>query len=453
MAEIKKTELLFDTVVRLLRRGAHANVRRLLLKSHPSEIAGVIRQMSDHQGVALIGEIRQSDVEPKAFAELGGPFLKTYLSFKDDKAHVAEVLQKLPEDEAAALLAEVGDEAAAQIMALMHDAAKAEVTEILEYDEGTCGRIMAVNIASLNQKLSAREAIDAIQKAETTESLFYIYVIDDFENLVGVVSLRQLLQADKNLALSSLMAREVIRITAYQSQEEAAHLIEEYNFVCLPVVNETGKLIGMVTVDDIIDFIRDEAQDDVLQMAGVESEAIDDFSYWRAAGSRGFWYLMLFVGGIFCSELIMRFFPGVSEEFRLIALAPLVLRLGGSIATQTSTFTQQSVLNGDIERGRAFRALWGQNAVTLAVAVALSLVAFAYAAWRFPNSIHQACGSALSLFVVAVFSLCLGMFVPLAANRLRLDSPVVSSRFFHFVMDVLSLFIFFYFTWRWRQLV
>lgn len=448
--EVKKAEILLDTIKRLTRRNARTNIRRLLLKSHPSEVAGVIRQLPDHEGVGLISEIRGSDIEAETFSELGGSFLETYLSRADDKSHIAEVLQRLPEDEAAKLLADIDKELTAEIMGLMHVGTQAEVAEILQYDENTCGRIMAVNVFTLNQNLTAREAINEIQNTSSPESLFYIYVIDDFENLVGVISLRQLLQVDKEFKLADFMIRDVIRVHAYQTQEEAAHYIEEYNYVCLPVVNETGKLIGMVTVDDIIDYIRDEAQDDVLQMAGVEKEAIEDFSFKRAFLSRGFWYLLLFVGGVLTSELIISFFPNFPESIYLLSFAPLVLRLGGSIATQTSTFLHQGVLSDDIERGRAVRALWGQNAVTLAVSGLLATATFLFSILFHPGLTAYALGVSLGLMVVALCAMILGHVVPYLSAKIRVDSFKVSSRFFHFTMDVLSLLIFFVFVWRWK---
>ena len=451
--ETKKSEILFDTIRRLARRNAWSHIRRLLLKSRPADVAAVIRQMTDADAVDLIYEIRASAIEAKTFCELGSRFLGTYLALKDDKVHIAEMLQTLPEDEAAALLADLDDDLKNEILALMHVGTQAEVNELLEYDEGTCGRIMAVNVFALNQKLTTREAIDAIQQANTPESLFYIYVIDDYENLVGVISLRQLLQASKTLTLSHFMSIDVVRVTAYQSQEEAANFIEEYNYVCLPVVNENGKLIGMVTVDDIIDFIRDEAQDEVLQMAGVEKEAIEDFSFGRAFVSRGLWYFLLFLGGILACELILFFFPMVPSAIRFLGFAPLVLRLGGSIATQTSTFFQQSILSEDIEREHALRAFWGQNLVTAEVALLLASFTFLYSWLRVSLTVLGALGVSLGLLVLTFFSLLLGILVPLILHHLELDTLKLSSRFFHFAMDLLSLLIFYDFLWLWHRYV
>lgn len=450
MVEMTRSEVLFDSVTRLMRRSAFSHIRRLLLKAHPSEVAGVLRQLPDDQALQLLSQIRNSETEALAICELGSSFLETFLNKTDDKGHVAAVLQKIPEDEAANLLADLDEEDAKEIMALMQSVTQEEVTEILDYEEGTCGRIMAVNVFALNQNLTAREAINEIQNTNTPESLFYIYVMDDLEKLVGVVSLRQILQVEKSLKLCDFMTRDVIKVTSYQSQEEAAHYIEEYNYVCLPVVDESDILVGMVTVDDIIDFIRDEADEEVLQLAGLEKEAIEDFSFFRAFSSRGFWYFLLLAGGILSAELILYFFPDFPQKFYILAFAPLVLRMGGSIAMQTSTFVHQSVLSDDVQRSLAIRALWGQNAVTFIVAFLLAVVAYCFTLWRLDTSSQYAFGVAAGFVSVAFFSLCLGLLVPYLSSKIKLDSVKVTSRLFHFVMDFLSLAVFFFFVWYWQ---
>lgn len=452
--EFKKSDILLETVKRLTRHGIPAHVKRLLIKSHPSEIAAVVRQLPDEDGVDLMGHIRGHGVEASTFLELGGSFIETFLRVhehkSEEKKHIAEVLQKLPEDEAAHLLDNIAEDEAREIMSLMHAGTQQEVEEILEYEAGTCGRIMAVNVFALNQNLTARETIAMIQKTESQESLFYIYVLDDYENLLGVVSLRQLLQVSQDRHLRDFMKRDVIRVNVYQSQEEAATLIEEYNFVCLPVVDEEGRLKGMVTVDDIIDYLRDEAQEEVLQMAGVVKDDIEDFSFVRGMASRALWYVLLILGGILSSEAILYFFPDFPREVALLCFSPLVMRLGGSIATQTSTFVCQSLISQDIERGRALRAFWGQNLVTFLMGFMLAAVVFTYIWLRFGHQISFSLGIALGIVGVTLASLGVGVIVPLVASRLRQDPQMASSRFVHFLMDVLTLVVFFALFWFWQ---
>jgi len=449
--KINRTEILLHSVKRLLRRNADVNIHRLLIKSHHAEIAAVIRQLPDEDGVSVINQIRGTEKELDTFVELEGKFIQTYLEITNDKDHIADVMHKLPEDEAAALLAEIDEDISQEILSLMKDSKKEEVKEILQYGEDTCGRIMAVNTFVLNQNLTAKEAIAEIQNSKDLESLFYIYIMDDYDKLVGVVSMRQVLQVKPSRVIKEFMSRDVIHVNVYDSQEKAANFIEDYNFVSLPVVDDEGKLVGMVTVDDVIDYIRDEADEELLQLAGVEPEAIDDFSFWRAFGSRVLWYGLLFIGGVLCSEIILYFFSKFPREIAYLCFAPLVLRLGGSTAIQSITFINQGILDKDIERSRAVRALWGQTGITLLVALLLAGSVFIYGKVRLSDNDIVPMGLALGLMAVTIFSLIIGLVIPIIFDKLKFDSLQASSRFVHFLMDALNLLVFFKFLRVWNS--
>lgn len=449
--KMTRTDMLLGSIRRLLRREATAHIKRLLLKSHPSEIAAVVRQLNDDDAVLVIGYIKGMENEPETFVELEGAFLQTFLNHTEDFDHVAHVLSQLPEDEVAALIEMLEDEHKEKLLSLMKTAIKDEVNTILQYGEDSCGRIMAVNVFYLSQDFSADEAIKAVRESDNVESLFYIYVTDDYENLAGVVSLRQLLQAGRHLKLKDFMTRDVVRVTVDDTQERAAHLVEEYNYVSLPVTDQHGRLLGMVTVDDVLDYIRVEAEEEALLMAGIEAEAIDDFSFWRAFASRSIWFGLLLLGGILSAEIIVQFWPQTTLATIAFCFAPLVLRLGGSVSTQTITFVQQGILERDIERSRALRAFWSQNAVTLLMTFLVSALVFAYATWRFEEHFEIALALGLSLFCVALLSLVLGVIMPIAFEKLKLESVKASSRFVHFLMDAISLVVFFRFLMFWTN--
>jgi magnesium transporter len=440
-----KIQILQENILRLARRGAHAHIRRMLLKSHPAEIVAVVRQAPADLALVLMEQLRHSVIEPKVFAELGSAFLATYLAKRDDKAHIADVLQQLPEDDAAHLLSDLSS--ADEILTLMRGTSREEVAEILQYEEGSCGRIMSVNVFALNQNLTARDTIEEIQKSSSPESLFYLYAVDDFENLVGVVSLRQILQVEGARRLKDFMTSDVVRVNVYSSRDEAARLVEEYDFVSVPVVDDKGRLVGMVTVDDAIDTIREAANDDVLQMAGVEAEAIEDFSYWRAALTRARWFGLLLLCGIIVSELIHAFLAGQVQALALgFGFLPLAIRLGSSTANQFITVIQQGIIETDIERSRAIKAVWGQALVTGSALVALTLAASGFATWRYQSFPLAGLPLALGLLFVAIVSSLLGVLVPFVFKRLKLNALQASSRFFFF-LDILTCYIFLSCVW------
>jgi magnesium transporter len=447
--KVNRAEMLLHSITRLLSRNADANIRRILAKSHPSEIASVIRQLPDDDGIHVINQIRDTIREPETFVELEGKFIQTYLDNTDDKNHIVKVMQELPDDEVANLLAEVEDETAQEILSLMKKSKKEDVSEILQYGEDTCGRIMAVDIHKFNQKLTAKEAITMIQNSKHVESIYYIYVVDDDEHLVGVISLRQLLQVQGKRVLKDFMVRELVSVNVYESQDKAAEFVEDYNFVSLPVIDDDGALMGMVTVDDVIDYIREEAQDEVLKMAGVEAEAIDDFSYLRAFGSRVLWYGLLFIAGVLCSEIILYYFKDVPYKLTYLCFAPLVLRLCGSMATQGLTFVMQGLFDEDIERSRSIRAFWGQMFITLLVTLLFASVVFCYAFFRFMEPAWTSFGMSVGILVVTVISIFIGVMLPIVFNKLNIDPQTASSRVIHVLMDALSLLIFFGFLFAW----
>lgn len=449
--KMSKTEMLLHSITRLLRRDATSHIKRLLEKSHPSEIAAVVRQLPTEDGMAVMLELKDMENEPETFVELEGKFLQAYIEHTDNKAHVAEIMHRLPEDEVAALLSDIDDDVAVEILSLTKESTQEEVTEILQYGEDTCGRNMAVNVFSLNQNMKAKEAIEAIQNSDNIESIFYVYIVDDFTRLVGVVSLRQILQVKPSRDIKEIMTRDVVKVNVFDKQERAAQLVEEYNFVSLPVVDDTGHLLGMVTVDDVIDYIRDEAQEEVMNMAGVEAEAIDDFSYFRSFLSRIIWFGLLFLGGILSSEIILYFFPDLPEAILPLCFAPLVLRLGGSASTQITTLTQQAVLNVEIEHERALRALWGQIFVMTLVSILLALWLTIYGVLRFQQLPVVPLGIGVGLVMVTVFAMLIGLIVPIIFEKLRFDSLKASSRFIHFLMDGFSLLVFFQFLMFWHE--
>lgn len=451
--KINRTEMLIHSVTKLLHRDADAHIIKMLKKSHPSEVAALLRQLSTEDARKITECMRGLEIEAETFVELEGKFLQAYLDWTDDKAHVIKLFQELPEDEVAGLLSDIDEDLSEELLSLMRKTTQDEVKEILQYEEDTCGRAMAVNVFHMSQEATAKETIEEIQNSSELESVFYVYVVDEFEKLVGVVSLRQILQVRSNRKLKTFMTTDVIRVNVHDNQEKASHFVEEYNFVSLPVVEDDDTLAGMITVDDVIDLIRDEAQDEVLQIAGVESEAIDDFSFWRAFGFRILWFGLLFLGGVFSSELILHYYSHFPRDIHYLCFAPLILRLGGSVTTQTMAFMHQSLLSDDIERQRAAKAFRGQVGTTLLVTILLALAVMGYDYYRLSFDLVMPLGLGLGLVTVAVLSTLIGMIVPYAFDKMNLDSVTQSSRFVHFLMDVISLYIFFQFLWLWRNLI
>ena len=263
----RRSELVLDSVRRLLRIGASSNLLNLLQKQHPADLAQIFGALLDAERAAVFSLLveRQPRLAMEAVSEMG-PESGALLLVGRPADQVATLLEELPSDDAAALLDYLPEELSAEVLELMrqHDPGQQQVESLLEYGEQTAGRIMNPSVFALGEDLTVAESITALQSARDVEMVFYLYVVDARRHLVGVTSLRRLLLVSPETPLKRLMTPDVISARVDTDQEEVARLVASYNLLAVPVVDEENKLVGVVTVDDVIDVIKDEATEDLL---------------------------------------------------------------------------------------------------------------------------------------------------------------------------------------------
>ena len=267
----RKLDVVLDSVKRLMRMGATANLVNLLQKQHPADLAQLFSELPDkerHSAFNLLAE-RSSKLAMEALSELG-PEAGAKLLADRPAEEIVKLLQDLPSDDAAALIDYLPEELSAAVLELMQKRpAGGDVGDLLEYEERTAGRIMNPKVFALAEDMTAGESITALQGSRDVEVVFYLYVIDARRHLVGVVSLRRLLLVSPDTPLKRIMTTDLISVRADMDQEEVARQVASYNLLAIPVVDEENKLVGVITVDDIIDVIKDEATEDVYRLAGV----------------------------------------------------------------------------------------------------------------------------------------------------------------------------------------
>src|SRR3990170_4753827 len=270
----RKLDVVLDSVKRLQRMGATANLVNLLQKQHPADLAHLFSELPGkerHSAFSLLAE-RNSKLAMEGLSELG-PEAGAALLADRSAEDIVKLTQELPSDDAAALIDYLPEELAAAVLELMQRRpAGGDVGDLLEYAEQTAGRIMNPKVFALSEDITAAEAITALQGSRDVEVVFYLYVIDVRRHLVGVVSLRRLLLVAPETPLKRIMTTDLISVRADMDQEEVARQGASYNLLAIPVVDEENKLVGVITVDDIIDVIKDEATEDVYRLAGVSGD-------------------------------------------------------------------------------------------------------------------------------------------------------------------------------------
>ncbi|MDX1707349.1 MAG: magnesium transporter, partial [Desulfobacterales bacterium] len=302
-----RNKILLESIKRLLRRGATTHLSNIVTKTHAADLSVVFRSLSisqRHQLFHLITDVEQKGI---LFSELDvDTFLELIEEIELDE--IVEVFERMPNDDVADLLERLPVEKADAILEKMKKDESAEVEDLLQYENDTAGGIMTPDFIALAEDTTAKEAIKALQKEYSEiEMPFYLYVVDDYGKLVGVSSLRQLVLVKPETPLKSFMATDVFSVQTDMDQEEVAKIVARYDILAVPVVDDANRLVGIVTVDDVIDIFRREATEDILKMAGVGEEFVETKSVLKSTRIRLPWLFASCVGGIMAFFIIGKF--------------------------------------------------------------------------------------------------------------------------------------------------
>ena len=442
MAAPRRIELVLDSVKRLLRIGATANLLNLLQKQHPADLAQVFSDLVDKDREATFSLLadRNGRLAMEAVSELG-PEAGAALLATRPAEEIAKLAQEIPSDDAAALIDHLPEDLSAAVLDLMRPKESGVVENLLEYDEQTAGRIMNPHVFALSEDMTVGEAITELQSNRDVEMVFYLYVVDERNHLVGVVSLRRLLLVSPETPLKRIMTADLTSARADMDQEEVARIVASYNLLAIPVVDEENKLVGVITVDDVIDVIKDEATEDIYRLAGVSG---DERAFTPAGESlrKRLPWLGVNLATAFMAASVVALFEGtISRITALAVFMPIVAGMGGNAATQTLTVIVRGIALGELSWGNSRKALIKEAMVGIGNGVVLGLVAAVVAyATRGDAVLGLILGAAMviNMFVAATA----GTLVPLGLRAANIDPALASSVFITTLTDVFGFFSF-----------
>jgi magnesium transporter len=442
MAAQRRIDVVLDSVKRLLRIGATANLLNLLQKQHPADLAQIFSELSEKDREAafsLLAE-RNGRLAMEAVSELG-PEAGAALLATRSAEEIARLAQEIPSDDAAALIDYLPEELSAAVLDLMRPKESGVVENLLEYDEQTAGRIMNPHVYALYEDMTVGEAIAELQGNRDVEMVFYLYVVDERRHLVGVVSLRRLLLVSPETPLKRIMTSDLISARVDMDQEEVARQVAAYNLLAIPVVDEENKLVGIITVDDVIDVIKDEATEDIYRLAGV---AGDERVFTPAGESlrKRLPWLGVNLGTAFLAAGVVSLFTNTIDALPVLAVfMPIVAGMGGNAATQTLTVIVRGIALGELTFANSRKALLKEASVGIGNGVVLGLVA-ASVAWatRGDPILGLVLGAAMviNMFVAATA----GVLIPLGLRAANVDPALASAVFITTMTDVFGFFSF-----------
>jgi len=416
-------------------------IRENVCELHDADITSIIDEL-EGDSAFYVYNILDEEVQGDILMELDEDLRETILKSFSVK-EIAEQVEQLDSDDAADLMGELPKEQVEKVISQIEDNETAEdIVDLLNYDPDTAGGLMQKEfmIAYSDWPVN-RTVVELRKQAEEVEKVYTIYVVDENEKLIGFLSLKRLLFAQPSTKISDLYQdKNVISVKTDIESDEVAKIMEKYDLVSIPVIDLQHKLVGRITIDDVVDVIKDEAEKDFQMASGISENIESDDSVWKISRARMPWLLIGLMGGVFGAQVISGFEGGIAEIPALAFFIPLITAMGGNVGVQSSAIVVQSLARGTDQFGSIFKKIIKETLVALLNGLILSIIIYGIA-YVFDSSTLGLVVS-LSLFTVILFAGVFGTLIPLMLDKYKIDPALATGPFITTLNDVLGLFIY-----------
>jgi magnesium transporter len=413
----------------------------LIVDLHPSDIAEIISRLNEEER-PVIFSLLPPEQASEVLVELGDNAIEDVLEEMDSR-QIAEMVNEMDSDDAADIISELPPEQAAEVLEQVEDESSEEIQELLTYPEDAAGGIMAKEFVSVPAGTTVQMTIEEIRrKHDEIENIYYCFVTDAFGTLLGSVSLRSLILASPDTPVEKIMDRDLIKIDVSLDQEEVARIFKKYDLVVAPVVNKRNKLLGRITIDDIVDVIHEEQEEDLARMAGTGEEEILEDSVFQVTKARLPWLILSFAGELI-SAFILSTFSATMERIIISAFfIPIVMAMGGSTGQQTSIIVVRGIATGEIAFSDTGRRVFRELRVALLNGLVLGALIFGLISLWQKDYIFAAT-LAVTLQVILINASIVGAVAPLIFKEIKVDPALATGPFINTFNDVVGLFIYF----------
>jgi len=409
---------------------------------HHADIADVLDELSTENAkyvYYLGGDEVQGDILMDLREENRESLIDT-LSTKE----IADQIENLDSDDAADILGEFSEDKIQEVISQMDDDEAAEdIVDLLNYDEDTAGGLMQKEFLVVQLNWPVNKAIMQLRKqAEDVERVMNIFVVDDGEHLLGVLSLKRLLIANSSTKIAELYnSKNIISVKTSDSSEQVSNVMGKYDLVSVPVVDYQNKLVGRITIDDVVDYLKEEADKDFQLATGISDPLKSDAGIWKISKARLPWLIIGLAGGILGAQVISGFEVSIFEHPELAFFIPLITAMGGNVGVQSSAIVVQSLARGDQNMGGILGKIWKETLVGMLNGILLSLIILGIGTAFGGFDIGLVVST--SLFTVIVVAAIFGTFIPLLLNKYKIDPALATGPFITTLNDVVGLFIYF----------
>ena len=412
-----------------------------LTEIHAADIAEIYEAIELEQA-HFLHNIIEDEKGADILMELEDDLRDQLLDNLSPKEIAEEVLENLESDDAADIVSELPQEVKEEVLSHIEDVEHAsDIADLLNYPEDTAGGLMAKELIKVNKNWTVMRCVREMRKqAENVSFVYTIYVVDDNDILAGTLSLKKLLLTDAKTIISEIYKEDIIMINANEDNEEVGNIMNKYDLIVLPVVNDLGQLIGRITVDDVMEVIKEEAEKDYQMASGISEDVESSDSIWTLTRARLPWLLIGMIGGLLGAKVIGIF--DIEKNYQMAFFIPLIAAMGGNVGVQSAAIVVQGLAGGSIEFNSTFKRLIKELGVALVNGIICSSIIY-IATFLLGYGVWLSATVSIALLAVIIFAALFGTFIPLTLDKYKIDPALATGPFITTVNDVLGLFIYF----------
>ncbi|MBT8307638.1 MAG: magnesium transporter [Maribacter sp.] len=442
MTPFKLTEELILEIEQLIEDQNNSRLESLLEEVHYADVAEIIDELNEEQATYLI-KLLDSDKTSDVLTELDEDVREAILNNLSAK-EIAEELEELDTDDAADIVGELPKEIIQEVISEIEDREHAQdIVDLLRYDENSAGGLMAKELVKVRESWNVLTCVKEMRaQAENVTRVHSIYVVDDDDKLKGRLSLKDLLTTSTKSHISDIYIPKVDSVNVNEDPEEVAKIMSKYDLEAIPVVDEMGRLVGRITIDDIVDVIKEEAEKDYQLAAGISQDVEADDSIWDLTRARLPWLFLGLVGGVGAAAIMGGFEDMIREHAILFFFTPLIAAMAGNVGVQSSAIIVQGLANDDL-KGSVGNRLIKEMLLAALNGVILAAVLLLFT-WAYKGNFLTALAISISLIVVIIVAGLIGTFIPLFLDKREIDPAIATGPFITTSNDIFGILIYFW---------
>lgn len=416
--------------------------KELLKELHPADIAELYQALNLDEA-EFIYRLLDSETAAEVLVELDEDDRQKLLKRIPNEMIAKQFVEQLETDDAVDIIRQMDEEDQEEILAHIDDAEQAgDIVDLLKYDEGTAGGLMGTEMVVVNENCSMPECLKEMRRqAEEMDEIYYVYVVDNDNKLKGVFPLKKMITNPSVAKIKHVMKRDPLSLHTDTPIEEVAQAFEKYNLVAMPVVDSIGRLVGRITVDDIMDEVREQSERDYQLASGISQDVETDDNIMAQTGARLPWLIIGIFGGLTNSVILGNFEEGFVTNPAMALFIPLIGGTGGNVGTQSSAIVVQGLANGSLDIKRAGKQILKELGVSLINACIIALIVFGFNVLKGTET-NITVAVSLALFSMVIFASLFGTLVPITLEKLKVDPAIATGPFIAITNDIVGMIIY-----------